>query len=473
MPEYKSKRTTLKTHQRWNRRLTLSVVISVAGFLLAGLSGCAGPRRVYTTVDDLNAQGEFTLARNYVKEHAGEYGDLNQLLYYLDTGTFAFSLGEYEEAIASFTEAERIMTELYTISLSQEATTFLINDNTAPYRGEDFESVMVNLFLALSYANLSQIEDALVEARKVDSKLTAINLQYADDKKNAYKEDPFARLLMGILYEMGGTSADLNDAYISYRIALAGYAREYSRFGVPVPELLVENILSLAQFMGNDELQQMRQRFPAHRVVPDTERRESAEVYVLHLNGRTPVKEEGVIVFPIRGGEVIKIAFPRYREIPARIAGSRLHATPDAGDQRFFSDSSPAEPIGKIAVENLENRKVRIYAKTLARVTAKYLAVREATRAARRSDKEHRGWAALLTQVVGNALIFATETADLRSWRTLPAEIRISKLSLPPGSYEFWAACYGASGAIVRRVELGERDLRPGEKIILQFRTTE
>jgi hypothetical protein len=473
MPEYKSRTTTTKIYQRRNLTLTLSVVVSVAGFFLFVLSGCAGPRHICTTVDDLNAQGEFSLARKYAKGHAEEYGDLNQLLYYLDTGTFAFSLGEYEEAIASFTEAERIMNELYTISLSREATTFLINDNTAPYRGEDFESVMVNLFLALSYANLSRIEDALVEARKVDSKLTAINLQYADDKKNAYKEDPFARLLMGILYEMGGTSADLNEAYISYTIALAGYEREYSRFDVAVPEVLLENILSLAQFMGNDELQKMRQRFPAHRVISEAERRENAEVYVLHFNGRTPVKEEGVVVFPIRGGGVVKIAFPRYREIPARIADSRVHAAPDVGYERFFADSRPAEPIGKIAVENLENRKVRIYAKTLARVTAKYLALREATRAARRSDEEHGGWAALLAQAAGTALIFASETADLRSWRTLPAEIRISKLTLPPGSYQLWAECVDASGRVVRKVELGSKELKAGGKILLQFRTTE
>ena len=292
---------------------------------------------------------------------------------------------------------------------------------------------MVNLFLALSYANLYKIEDALVEARKVDSKLTAINMQYAEDKKNVYQEDPFARLLMGILYEMGGTRADLNDAYISYRIALEGYKRDYNRFGVFVPGFLIENILSLAEFMGKDDLEDLRYRFPYQEVIPLAERLKNAEVYVLHLNGRTPVKEEGVILFPVPGGQAVKIAFPEYQEIPVQITGSSIHALSDSGFEQFVADSSLAEPIGKIAVENLHNRKGRIYAKTAARVTAKYLAVRAAARQASKSDKKHGGWAGLLTQVVGNALIFATEQADLRSWRTLPAEIRISKLTLPPG----------------------------------------
>ena len=138
-----------------------------------------------------------------------------------------------------------------------------------------------------------------------------------------------------------------------------------------------------------------------------------------------------------------------------------------------MADFGLAEPIGKIAIENLENRKVRIYAKTLARVAAKYLAVREATRAARKSSEEHGGWSALLTQVAGTALIFASEAADLRSWRTLPAEIRISKLTLSPGSYQLWAECLDGYGRLVRMVDLGSRELRAGEKVLLQFRTTE
>lgn len=446
------------------------MMIIVASLLLNVVSGCGGPRPIYHTVDRLNAKGQFLLARDYIREHAEDYGGLNQLLYFLDTGMFAFAIGEYEEAIASFTEAERIMNELYTISLSQEATTFLINDNAAPYRGEDFESVIVNLFLALSYANLSQIEDALVEARKVDSKLRAINLQYAEGKRNDYQEDPFARLLMGILYEMGGTSADLNDAYISYRNALEVYDRHYARFGVPVPEVLAENIVSLAPLMGKDELRRMQQRFPYQRIVSPAERREKAEVYFLHLNGRTPVKVEGVMVFPLRGGQVVKIAFPQYQEIPAQIADSRLHAVSKFSYKKFVADFSLAEPIGQIAIENLENRKVRIYAKTLARVIAKHLATRKA---ARKMRKKHGDWAGRLTKVAGNVWILASEQADLRSWRTLPAEIHISKLTLPPGSYQFWAECLDASGRFVRKLDLGSKALKRGEKIILQFRTTE
>jgi len=329
---------------------------------------------------------------------------------------------------------------------------------------------MVNLFLALSYANLSEIDEALVEARKVDSKLTAINLQYAENEENAYREDPFVRLLMGILYEMGQTSTDLNDAYISYSKALQGYDSEYQRFGVSFPEPLVENFLSVASFMGRAELRTVQQRFPSYRFASRADRKEMAEVYVLHLNGRTPIKQENIIVVPTPDGQVVKVAFPSYEKIPGRIAGARLHALPELGKQQFVADFSVGEPIGGIAIENLQNRRVRIYAKTLARVTAKYLAVRKAQREA---ADQFGGWAGLLTKVTGDILIFVSEQADLRSWRTLPEEILISKVTLPPGSYQLWAECLDASGRFVEKVELGRRELEAGEKILMQFRTTE
>ena len=432
------------------------------------------PRHLTTEIDGMSARGEFSQALSYVEEHQEDYQNPNRLLFYLDEGMLAFSVGDYEKAVQAFTAAEQLMEELYTISVSREATTFLINDNTAPYRGEDFESVMINLFLALSYANLSKIEDALVEARKIDSKLAAINLQYDEEHQNAYREDPFARMLMGIFYEMGQGSADLNDAYISYYLAINGYESEYQRFGLSVPAILAENALSAVEFMGASEQGRLQERLPSRHFFTLAERKEKAEVYALHLNGRAPVKEPAMIVFPMPDGFLLKLGFPAYREMGKCIIGGRLYAKPLEAGRAYHATFTVAEPMGKIAKENLEDRKGRIVVKTIARVTAKYLAVKAAQQAAKEAGgRDYGALAGFLTGITGNLLAFASEEPDLRSWRTLPAEILISKLTLDPGTYEFWAECYDASGTMVRKVELGQRDLAAGDKVILQFRTTE
>jgi len=444
------------------------LILIISGFLVAALAGCSIPGHHYAAVERLNAEGDFAGACYYVEEHAKDYGKRNRLLYELDRGMLSFAAGDYPDAIEAFTEAERLMEKLYTISLSNEATTWVINDNMAPYRGEDFESVMVNLFLALSYANLGQIEDALVEVRKIDSKLAAINLQYDEAYKNAYQEDPFARLLMGILYEMGKTNTDLNDAYISYYLALKGYESEYSRYGTAFPGVLAENALSLAEFMGEKQLQLVRQNFPHLQHPSLAERRELAEVYCLHFNGRAPVKMEEQIFLPLTGGYIAKVAFPRYQRILEQISKARLHASSLEDDREYQSEFALAEPIDSIAIENLENRQARILAKTTIRATAKFLAVKVGEAMMQTDEGFLPG---LVIAGFGNLLAITSEQADLRSWRTLPAEILLSKLTIPPGSYRFWAECADNSGSPTKRLDLGKRELQAGDMVFLQFTT--
>jgi len=108
---------------------------------------------------------------------------------------------------------------------------------------------MLNLLLALAYLQEGSVEDALVEARKVDKKLEAINSQYPKGKKNGYKEDAFVRWLMGMLYEIDPTSANLNDAFISYRKALNIYKKDYrTDYGLGPPVLLKKQYLRLAEW---------------------------------------------------------------------------------------------------------------------------------------------------------------------------------------------------------------------------------
>jgi hypothetical protein len=75
----------------------------------------------------------------------------------------------------------------------------------------------------------------------------------------------------------------------------------------------------------------------------------------------------------------------------------------------------------------------------------------------------------LIVAGIGNLLVITSEQADLRSWRTLPAEILISKLTIPPGSYRFWAERTDNSGSLINRLDLGTRQLQAGDMVFLQF----
>jgi hypothetical protein len=44
---------------------------------------------------------------------------------------------------------------------------------------------------------------------------------------------------------------------------------------------------------------------------------------------------------------------------------------------------------------------------------------------------------------------------------------------MPPGTYQLWVECLDASGKFVEKVELGSRELKAGDKILMQFRSTQ
>jgi hypothetical protein len=358
------------------------------------------------------------------------------------------------------------MDELYTKSISKEAASFLINDNTIPYRGEDFENAMVNLFMALNYAGVGNREDALVEARKVDNKLNVINSRYDEDKKNVYKEDAFIRFLMGILYEADG---EVNDAYTSYRKAEEIYRTDYSNnYGVSTPTILIENLLSTAKQMDFDEeIAEIQGAYPGVTYLDPAEKREMAEVYYIHYNGRGPQKVEKSWIVPMPDGYLVKIAYPEFQKRHYQISRGEVFLRNVETGYAYQFSTVLMEDIGRIAIMNLENRLGRIKAKAIARAMAKYAATKVASDAA--SDQD--ALAGLLVQVVGNIAAAATEQADLRHWRLLPAEIRVGRMVVPPGEYEGDIRYVNAGGLEISKRKLANFTVQAGEKKILTDQT--
>lgn len=413
---------------------------------------------LYPRMDQMVAAGNYESAISLIKQNKDKYGDRDRLIYLMDLAILNHYAGDYARSTRLFAEADRVFEEKYTESITKFGATFLVNDLTADYRGEDFESVMISLFAALNYARMGEPMEALVEARRVDNRLNVINSKYPPDKKNVYKEDAFARFLMGVMYETGGTSQDLNDAYISYKKSYEIYQNDFVRnYGTPPPLALKQNLLSVAAFMGSGEWARWKREFPNVRFSTLEERRSLAEVYVVHLNGRCPVKKEQAITVPVPN-QVVKIAFPKYVVRPYGIRSSVITAINLKDNSGARAATVLAENIGRIAIKNLKNRKGRVLAKAIARAAVKAAGV-EAIR------RELGGMAGL----VANIAAVASEQADLRCWQTLPAEIRISKLTLKPGAYHITADCLSAGGGLVEKVDLGDYKLDAGQKTFVTF----
>jgi uncharacterized protein len=415
-------------------------------------------------VNSLVAAQKLDHAIEALDDNPNLYGKNNQLLYWLDRGMVYHFAGRYRESIEAFAQAQKKFDELYTKSISKMASAWALNDYAAPYRGEDFEYVLINIFQALNYTLIGDPHEALVEARDVDSKLGIINSLYAG--KNVYQEDAFARFLMGILYEVNGSKADLNDAYISYARAYEAYTKDPERYGAEPPRILEENLLALSKFMGSEEFARYRDQLPDTPLITLQEKKQKAEVYFVQYVGFSPIKVSYSIPIPFDPRHITQVSFPKYIPRFTEIKTSDFIAAKNE-QLSFTQPTELGHNIETVATHVLENRKGQILAKAVVRPALKYAAERVIEN---EIQQEYGSGAAIGFNILSTIYNLSTERADLRSWQTLPAQIRIGRLLLDPGEYEFFTQTYTEGPRALNKVSLGKFTLSAGEKKFLVLR---
>lgn len=428
------------------------------------LSGCATSHR-YDQVEKSILRGEPQQAPQIIEQAQGEYGSESRVLYDMDLGMTLHIAGQYQASNAVLEQAEDEVERLYTRRITTETKAFLTNDSKLPYEGDPYEQTMINVVKALNYAVLGNWTEALVEARRIDHRLNV--LADRTDGKTGYRDDAFARYLSGVLYEISG---DLNNALIDYRKAYEEYRRVYAWTHVPIPSLLKADLLRMtdALHMTQDH-QEFKQEFPDVVWRPYEETKNLGHIVAVTQNGRAPHKEDRMIDVPVGldalglvliskglgnprtegdpqrraaesaiyglNGHVVRIAIPVLVPQKTPIGSDQLTAVGQAGS--FTAKAELVEDVTAMAERSLSDRLVGISVKSSARAVVKYALAEGAGRGAHAAAGKDIG--PLVGLVVGSlakAWAIASEEADKRSWRTLPDEIHIARLWVPPGDYE-------------------------------------
>jgi hypothetical protein len=389
-------------------------------FVLFVLSGCAGGMD-YKVLGGHMRAGNCQAATAFVEKAEGVYGRNSRLLFLLDAAQINMLCGRHEESNRYFHDAERLAEDLWTKSVSREAVALATNEYARPYGGEDFEKALVNLSSAVNYAVLNRMDEALVECRRLDSNLSLYNEKY--EKKNVYKEDAFGRYLSAMIYESDGS---LDDAYIDYYKAYRAYLNYGKQYGTPMPSILVMDLIRAAQ--ATYRLEDLRAEFGiVEKSDPDyADTKELGRIVLIHYSGRSPVKREESIIIPLNSGP-IKVAFPKYEASKTSCGKSEMIVSSASED--ISARAELVEDINAIAIKNLDDRKARVVARTIARTAIKQGIIDAA--ASQIGDRELRR----LTRIGLNVVNLAVERADTRSWRTLPAKIYLSRVYVPPGQY--------------------------------------
>lgn len=382
--------------------------------------------------DRLFHEGRFEESATHLQEglkKAGPEGK-DSLLYYLDIGLALHTAGKYEESNQYFLKADDLAEIKDYTSLANEGASLLTSENSKHYKGEDFEKVLINTYLAMNFALMGEFESALVEARKVNRKLRLM----VTEGKRKYKQNAFARYLSAILYE---TRREWNDAYIDYKKAL-----ELE----PSHPTIGRDLWRVAKLLGmGDEMEKWEEQFNLSR--QDREkallggpRSGKGEIIVLYENGISPVKR------PNPQFTSLPRFYPRFN--PVRLAEVQVDGVL-AGTTFVLHD------IERTAIQNLEEKYSGMVAKRLAGVVTKEVV---ANQIGKQTNSPGLG-------LLASFIFHASDQADLRSWHLLPRDLQIARVVVDPGVHDVKIMPVGAASSLAKTVHV-----EAGQKVFVGFR---
>jgi hypothetical protein len=374
---------------------------------------------------------------------------------------------KYKESNVLLEQAKKTAQDLWTESVGKNAASWVTTDNSLPYQGEDFEKVLLHFIAALNYMALQDYNGARVEARQIGNKLELYTSKY-ENRDNIYKDDAFGRWLSGKLAETGlkDDPNSLNDAWIDYKKALKIYETDYAeRYQLAPPRFVIADALRALEGLGADfqsEYNEVRARFPAVEYDSRETTKGMGEVVFIHMAGEAPFKIDEFWESN-SGGDIVRIAFPKFVAKKNQIMGSRINVGGKAGMGEL------GEPITAIAIQNLNDHMGRIKAKAIARAVAKYIVAK----VAQEGGKQAGGTAGALLQLGGAIFQVASavaEEADKRSWITLPSAVNIVWVFVEPGQHQVEVDLLAPGGRVVDRVSMPV-EVKEGEITFLSYRT--
>jgi len=371
------------------------------------------------------------------------YKNGDKILYYLDKGMLQHYARQYAESSKLLQEGERAIEEAFTKSITQEISSYLVNDNVRDYGGEDYEDIYINVFNALNYHHRGDPEGAMVEIRRMNNKLRYLAVKYdaalTDLRKKAlednarlpqnqndqaqFSDSALARYL-GMLFHRGAGQYD--DARIDRDWLLAAFANYPSIYTNAIPESL------------SGEME-----------IPEG----MARLNVIAFGGLSPVKRENLMRILLPDYRWIKINLPEMVSRPSEIY--RIELVFDNGE-RFGLEL--LEDMDAVAKETFRTRQELIYIKTILRATVKSAGSSVMGAVARETDGV-TGLIFGLSSIIAQAFAEASEQADLRVSRYFPAKAYVAGVNLPPGRYSFSIKYYNRSGKEITVIKYEEMNI--------------
>lgn len=357
------------------------------------------------------------------------YSQHDDVLKMLDLGLLAHYSNFSKSSINYLNQAEKLIEENYSKSISQNISSYILNDNIIDYPGEDYEDIYVNLFKCLTFISEQNYESAFVEIRRFNNKLKTLSIKYQDkisevknhakietvaldqdDFKINFYDSVFARYLSMLLYLYEG---DVDSAKIDYNYLVSAFNTQKNLYNFSFPKQIEENF-----YTPKDTLR----------------------INVIAFSGLSPRKKEESISSFYYG---FKIGLPVMYNIKSEVSTIKLIAINKNTKKSYKKDFEKIESISNIAVDTFKQKQSLIYAKSIARSLMKYGTTAVLGVAKENSENEGLLDFLYMTSLIVNQV---TEVADIRTSKYFPSNVYISGIDLPEGDYDIIVNYFSSNG---------------------------
>jgi len=431
-----------RTNDKKNLLILSKKPILIFSFILFLISCAATPSR-FKEIDIAVEQADFSTAIDAIvrgqEDKTPIYSEGNAISLYLDKGLLEHYAGNYANSSNDLQFAERLIEEAYTKSVTEGFFSFILNDNTKNYPGEDFEDIYINVFNALNYYNRGSIEGALVEIRKLSStsgKLEMLSRKYEyKDPKTGASLDEMAKNETGVSELPARKQVNFSNS------ALARYlgALFYQSAGNTDAARIEFEQLQRAFNNSNVYNHPIPLTIDAARNVPAGK----ARLNIISFAGLSQIKQETRIVFylPFRH-PILRIAdfkLPVLQRRPSLITRIETIVNGNKFNLELLED------MNAVVEETFNARSSIIILKTFIRAILKYTA---ADIAAMETVKQQGDMAGFLVAAAARTALELSESADIRMSRYLPGKAYIGGVNLDPGTYSVIINYYNGNNLI-------------------------
>ena len=372
-----------------------------------------------------------------LKDLESDRSSADAMLYMMERGRVAQVAGkfdesriDYQQVIDGFEEQDLAAT-VQVSSVGAQGASLLTNDNAIPYKGAGYERIFLHHQQALNYWAKGDIGGTAVEFRKVALEQRVLEQRYESEiadaqakaRENSIDIDDVTRQFSGLDQVAGQVKSSFQNPYTYYHSAAFWEATGELNSALvdykkaleinPDSELLISDVARVSRKQG----------IKIEGIDGNTPQSEEGTVVLLYEDGFIPAKTETRFSFPnFSDGGIITVAFPYY-DLSTWPKSSTLSVSDDLFND--FGETDQLVQFGALAVKDLKERMPALITRQILRGIAK--------NQLQAQSRKQMGPAA---QFIANIYNIVSESADRRSWLTIPNTGQALRMNLKEGRRE-------------------------------------